>query len=288
MQRIMLGGLMALAAAGASGAAQALGADEGRQQGAAMAAMHHDDAPVASPAVQPVPEGSVEGRDQVYGSLKGKPLKGYFVKPAKAAPGLPGVIVFHEWWGLNDNIRRMADRLAAQGYLVLAADLYGGHAAEKPDEAQALMQQATADGPGIDANIQAAYDWLKSDVKAARVGTLGWCFGGSLSFEAGQVLGGRTAATVIYYGFVNNHPDELNKLKAPVAGFFGGQDKGIPPETVQGFQKELEAEGKHPLIRIYPDAGHAFANPSGKNYRNDDAEDAWKRTLDFLGEHLKG
>ena len=277
---------LALCAAGWCGGTQAAAADA-QQQAETMAAMHHDDAPVASPAAQTPPIGAVEGQEVAYGSVKGRTLKGYFVKPAKAAKGLPGVIVFHEWWGLNDNIRRMADRLAAQGYLVLAADMYGGQSADKPEQAQALMQQAIAGGPDIDANIEAAYGWLKDSAKARRIGTLGWCFGGSMSFEAGQALGGRSAATVIYYGFVNDHPDELARLKAPVLGFFGGKDGGIPVATVQGFQKGLEAQGQHPLIRIYPEASHAFANPSGKSYRKDDAEDAWKRTLDFLAQYLK-
>jgi carboxymethylenebutenolidase len=280
----MIGSALALALA--CGGAQA-GAAEARRQADAMAAMHHDDAPVPSPAAQTPPGAPVEGREVTYGAAKGQALKGYFTRPAEAAEGLPGVIVFHEWWGLNDNIRAMADRLAAQGYLVLAADLYGGRQAEKPDQAQALMQQALADGPAIDANIEAAYGWLKDQAKAGRIGTLGWCFGGSISFEAGQELSGRTAATVIYYGFVNDQADALAKLKAPVLGLFGGQDGGIPVATVQGFRKGLEAQGRHPLIHIYPDAGHAFANPSGKNYRKDDAEDAWKRTLEFLGRYLK-
>lgn len=279
--------VLTLCAAAWCGGAQAASAAEAQQQAGAMAAMHHDDAPVASPAVQAVLSGSVEGKTVTYGKFAGKDLNGYFARPAGAAGG-PGVIVFHEWWGLNDNIRRMADRLAAQGYLVLAADLYGGRSADQPDQAEALMQQAIAGGPDIDANIEAAYAYLKGTAKAGRIGTLGWCFGGSMSFEAGQALGGRSAATVIYYGFVNDHPDELARLKAPVLGFFGGKDGGIPVATVQGFQKGLEAQGRHPVIRIYPDAGHAFANPSGKNYRKDDAEDAWKRTLDFLAQYLKG
>ncbi len=273
----------------ASGADQATpAASSAQQQASAMAAMHHDDAPVASPAAQQaVPVGSVEGRDLVYGSAGGKSLKGYFVKPVKAEPNLPGVLVFHEWWGLNDNIRRMADQLAAQGYLVLAVDMYGGHSADKPDEAETLMNTALSDIPAVDANIQAAYDYLKNTAKADRIGTLGWCFGGSMSFEAAQVLSGRTAATVIYYGFVNDKKEQLEKLKAPVLGFFGGKDGGIPVATVQGFQKGLEDLGQHPRIHIYPDAGHAFANPSGKNYRKQDAEDAWRHTLQFFNEKLK-
>lgn len=273
----------------ASGADQAAAApSSAQQQASAMAAMHHDDAPVASPAAQQtVPVGTVEGRDLVYGSAGGKELKGYFVKPVKAEAGLPGVLVFHEWWGLNDNIRRMADQLAAQGYLVLAVDMYGGHSADKPDEAEALMNTALSDIPAVDANIQAAYDYLKNTAKADRIGTLGWCFGGSMSFEAAQVLSGKTAATVIYYGFVNDKKEQLERLKAPVLGFFGGKDGGIPLATVQGFQKGLEDLGQHPRIHVYPDASHAFANPSGKSYRKQDAEDAWRHTLQFFNEKLK-
>ncbi len=286
MKPAVPGNVLALLLCLACGGAHA-GAAEAQQQADAMAAMHHDDAPVPSPAAQTPPGAPVEGREVTYGTAKSQALKGYFTKPAKAAAGLPGVIVFHEWWGLNDNIRAMADRLAAQGYLVLAADLYGGHSADQPEQAQALMQQALVDGPAIDANIEAAYGWLKDSARAGKIGTLGWCFGGSISFEAGQELSGRTAATVIYYGFINDHADELVKLKAPVLGLFGGLDGGISVAMVQGFKKGLEAQGRHPQIHIYPDAGHAFANPSGKSYRKDDAEDAWRRTLDFLARYLK-
>lgn len=275
---------LALGLCGTAGAA----ASDAQQQVDAMAAMHHDDAPVASPAaLRTVPAGSIDPETVAYGTVAGKPVQGYFAAPLKAGPGTPGLIVFHEWWGLNDNIRSMADQLAAQGYVVLAVDLYGGQNATTPDEAGKLMQGALNDLPGDDANIQAAYDYLKNTAKAGKIGTLGWCFGGGMSYEAAQVLSGKVDATVIYYGFVNDKPEQLAKVKSPVLGLFGGKDQSISAETVQGFQKGLEAQGRKPIIHIYPDAGHAFANPSGKNYRKDDAEDAWKRTLDFLNRHLK-
>jgi carboxymethylenebutenolidase len=276
------------------GAAFALGASAlaatPAQQASAMAAMHHDDAPVASPAtlLAPAP-GTVDGAEVRYGTQGGKPLKGYLVKPtAGGGAGTPGVLVFHEWWGLNDNIRRMADRLAAQGYLVLAVDMYGGQSASTPDAAQGLMKAALSEMPAADANIQAAYGYLKNSVKAGKTGTLGWCFGGSMSFEAAQVLGPRSQATVIYYGFVNGDKDQLARIKAPVLALFGGQDDGIPVSTVLAFQHGLEAQGQQPIVHVYEDASHAFANPSGKNYNKDDAEDAWKLTLEFFGKNLKG
>lgn len=276
-------------ALGLCGTAAALPSPDAQQQADAMAAMHHDDAPVASPAaLRKVPAGSIDPETVTYGMVEGKPVQGYFAKPAKAGQGTPGLILFHEWWGLNDNIRSMADQLAAQGYVVLAVDLYHGQSATTPDAASRLMQGALDDFPGDDANIQAGYDYLKGTARAGRIGTVGWCFGGGMSYEAAQVLSGKVDATVIYYGFVNDKPEQLAKLKAPVLGLFGGKDESISAATVQGFQKGLEAQGQKPIIHIYPNAGHAFANPSGKNYRKDDAEDAWKRTLEFLAQHLKG
>jgi len=266
-------------------AAAPAGADA---QADAMAHQHEHDAPVPSAAAAQPPVAAVNGQNLVYGKLGEQPLQGYFVTPAKVEGILPGVIVFHEWWGLNDNIRRMADQLAAQGYAVLAADMYGGKSAETPDDAKQLMATALKNPKDVDRNIDAAYAYLKDTAKAGKIATLGWCFGGSMSFEAAQELSGKLAATVIYYGFVNDQPQALAKMKAPVLGLFGGKDGGIPAATVEAFGQGLEKLGARPIIRIYPEAGHAFANPSGQNYRKDDAEDAWKRTLDFLGENLQG
>lgn len=256
-------------------------------QADAMAHQHEHDAPVATPAAEQAPIAAVNGQNVVYGKLGEHALSGYFVVPAKSDGALPGVIVFHEWWGLNDNIRHMADQLAAQGYAVLAADMYEGKSAQTPDDAKVLMADALKKPKELDRNIDAAFDYLKGTAKASKIATLGWCFGGSMSFEAAQELSGKLAATVIYYGFVNDKAAGLAKMKAPVLGLFGGKDGGIPVTTVEAFTKGLEAQGARPIVKIYPEAGHAFANPSGQNYRKDDAEDAWKRTLDFLGENLQ-
>jgi len=257
----------------------------------AMSHEHSHDAPVASPAaLREVPPDRVDASTVDYGVLNGKPVQGYFAKPTNtnknAKAHLPGVILFHEWWGLNDNIRSMARQLADKGYYVLAADMYLGKSATTPQEAQGLMQTALADPALADRNIEAAYNYLKNTAKAGKIGTLGWCFGGKMSFEAGQVLSGKTDATVIYYGFVDDKAESLDKLTAPVLGIFGAKDTSIPVASAYAMQKGLEARGKRPQLRIYPDAGHAFANPSGKNYNEPDATDAWKHTLDFLAENL--
>ena len=261
--------------------------DENQAYVQKMAQQHAQDRPAPSPAAQAAPASEVVGRIETYGNSDGKTLQGYVAYPASAEGALPGVLMFHEWWGLNDNIKSMANQLAAQGYAVIAVDMYGGRVAQQPDQAQALMQEAIGKPDAIKANIQQAYGYLKDHLKAARVGTLGWCFGGSMSFEAGKILGENLGAVVIYYGFVNGRRDELTALKAPVLGLFGGQDHGISAETVTAFEQGLKALERSPQIHVYPDAGHAFANPSGENYRKADAEDAWARTTAFLREHLQ-
>jgi carboxymethylenebutenolidase len=252
-----------------------------------MAQEHAGDQPTPSPAATNAATAEVIGKMEVYARLGGKPVQGYVVYPAQAEGALPGVLMFHEWWGLNDNIKSMANQLAAQGYAVLAADFYGGRVAQEPSQAQALMQEALGQQLALQSNINQGFEFLRSQMKAARIGTLGWCFGGTMSFEAAKLLGAESDATVIYYGFVNSNPAELAKIKAPVLGIFGAQDQGIPLATVRAFEQALSTAGKPAQIEVYAQAGHAFANPSGQNYRATDAEDAWRKTLAFLSQYLQ-
>jgi carboxymethylenebutenolidase len=215
-------------------------------------------------------------------------VTGYLAYPAAAEGGLPAVLVFHEWWGLNDNIKAMADQLAGQGYVALAADLYGGRVAAQPEAARALMEQALKDRDAMGQNLRQANAYLKEQVKATRVGTIGWCFGGSMSLNAALLAPDQVDATIIYYGFVSGDAEQLKPLQAPVLGLFGGADDGIPLDTVRAFEAALKGLGKPVTIHVYDGAGHAFANPSGKNYQAAAAADAWQKSLAFLAEHLKG
>jgi carboxymethylenebutenolidase len=255
---------------------------------ARMAQAHKTDAPTPSPAAEVLPAVPVKSQNVAYGKVRGRDVSGYLAYPANTEGGLPGVLVFHEWWGLNANIKSMADQLAAQGYVVLAADLYGGRVAEQPDQAKELMTQALKDREAMGQNLRQAHAYLKDQIKATRVGTIGWCFGGGLSFETALLLPEQVDATVIYYGHVSSDPKELAPLKAPILGFFGAADQSIPVDSVRQFEQALKSLGKPVEIHVYDGAQHAFANPSGGNYKADAAADAWKRTLTFLAEHLKG
>lgn len=252
-----------------------------------MAQEHQADRPIASPATHSDSQSPIRSQSVVYGSRGGRDLQGYLAYPANAEGGLPAVLVIHEWWGLNDNIRAMADRLATEGYAALAVDLYGVQAAETPEAAQALMKKAMEDPAGLSRNLKQAHAFLSDEIKAARIGTIGWCFGGTMSLKAGVELGDRLDAVVVYYGHVSGDAETLKSLKAPLLGLFGAADQGIPLESVRSFEAALKASGKAAEIRIFDGAAHAFANPSGLNYKADAAEEAWKQTVDFLAAHLK-
>jgi carboxymethylenebutenolidase len=198
----------------------------------------------------------------------------------------PGLVVIHEYWGLNDWVKEQASKLSDQGYVALAVDLYRGKVATTPDEAHELMRGVPEDRAARD--LHAAVEFLKaqSNVKKNRIGSIGWCMGGGYSL--GMALQEPTlTAAVIHYGHLATDPESLKKINAAILGIFGGQDRGIPVEDVKKCEQTLKQLGKKVEIVIYPDAGHAFENPNNKTgYRPDDAADAWKRTVKFLADTL--
>jgi len=213
-------------------------------------------------------------------------VSGMLYTPAGKGP-FPALIVIHEWWGLNDWVKEQASKFADEGYVALAVDLYRGKVATTPDLAHEIMRGVPEDRAARD--LRSAFDFLASqpNVKKDRIGSIGWCMGGGYSLNV-ALLEPTLAAAVINYGHLATDPVELKKINAPILGSFGGQDRGISPDDVKKFQQALEQLGKKVEIKIYPDAGHAFENPNNKQgYRADDADDAWKRTVDFLSRTLR-
>ena len=202
---------------------------------------------------------------------------------------LPAVVMIHEWWGLNDNIKEMADELAGEGYVVLAADLYNGEVATDPNRARELSSSVRENPQQAITNLQSAVQYLASlpNVNSSRIASLGWCFGGGQSLQlALNSEQHPLAATVIYYGNLVNDTNELSKIKWPVLGIFGDQDNSIPVDSVRAFGRGLNETGVTNEIYIYPGVGHAFANPSGDNYAPQETTDAWQKTLTFLDKYL--
>ena len=213
---------------------------------------------------------------------------GYLVYPVlnpnNNTQKLPAVVMIHEWWGLNDNIKDMANMLAKEGYVVLAVDLYG-EVATDPGRAMELSSSVRNNPEEAVANMQGAVNYLGSleNVNSSRIASLGWCFGGGQSLQlALNSEEHPLAATVIYYGNLVNDRESLSKIKWPVLGIFGDQDQSIPVDSVMQFEQALNEIGITNEIYIYPGVGHAFANPSGDNYAPKETADAWKKTLVFL------
>lgn len=210
---------------------------------------------------------------------------GYLARPA-AEGEYPSVIMIHEWWGLNENIRHMADILAGHGYVVFAVDLYEGRVAtnsstaselasevrNNPDEAVTKMSRATAGVRDLPYTTEA-------------VASLGWCFGGGLSLQL-SVSEADLNATVIYYGTLTTNESVLRDIDEPVLGIFGAEDEVVGIESVREFNQTLSDLGVQKEIYVYEGAAHAFANPSGESFRPEATKDAWEKTLRFLDETL--
>ncbi len=217
------------------------------------------------------------GDETVHGILYTPEGKGPF----------PGIIVIHEWWGLNDWVKEQASKLADQGYAALAVDLYRGKVAKTSDEAHELVRGVPEDRANRD--LEAAFQYLQSlsNVKKDRIGAIGWCWGGGYSLNL-ALQEPKLAADIINYGHLATDTESLKKINAPILGLFGAQDRGIPPEDVKKFGQTLDQLGKKVDITIYPDAGHGFQNPvNGAGYKPADSADAWKKITNFLARTLK-
>jgi carboxymethylenebutenolidase len=284
-------GLMSLAlsiAACDSGDSDSAEADKqaGRANVDAMTREHAGDTADPSAGARIAPRRPVVSERLPYAEVDDELVYGHFVFPSDMIEPLPAIVVIHEWWGLNDNIRAMADRLAGEGYIVLAVDLFGGATATTPEQARQQMLAVVENPDSAAENMRQAFDFVDVTAGAPSIGSLGWCFGGGWSLNAAMLFPEELDASVIYYGQVTDDEDKLHAINAPILGLFGAEDEGITVASVQGFEGALERLRKNYEIHIYPGADHAFANPTGKAYDAAAADDAWQRTLEFLKRHL--
>jgi len=199
---------------------------------------------------------------------------------------VPAVIVVHEWWGLNAQIRRTARQLARQGYVAIVPDLYHGQVAGDAEGAHVLMRGL--EDERVLGDLDAAMAWLAGQprVQGAPVGVMGFCMGGRYA-EMMALHSSRVAAVVMFYGSPITDEGEVDRLGAPLMGHFGAEDRGITAERVSRLETALKRAGKDAQIFTYAGAGHAFMNDERDSYHPDAAKQAWARTLAFLQQHLK-
>ena len=214
---------------------------------------------------------------------------GYLVKPPSGSG--PGVLVIQEWWGLDADLKKMADKLAAAGFVALAPDLYHGQVAghTEMDKAAQLMNTMPADRAGRD--MSGAVDYLagRPDVKGKGIGVVGFCMGGMLSFIIAANRGDKVKAVVPFYGFPQGpmEPD-WSKMTASVSGHMAEKDDFFPPAGAQALEKKLRGMGKDVTLKVHPGTGHAFMGPHNAlgTLNEKLAEQIWPGVIGFLKSKL--
>jgi carboxymethylenebutenolidase len=244
-------------------------------------------APSPAKSNAPPPKSLLE-QDLAYGETKSRNLTGFLAMPADAAEPLPALIVIHDRWGLNDDVKTLTRRLASEGYVALAVDLYGGVTATTPAQAEKLMTDVFADPQSARSNLRQAYDYLEKYAFAPRIGSIGWSFGGGWSLETAVLLPDQLDAMVSYYGPIVSDAAKLRPVAVPMLGLYGAADETIPAQDLVAYRALLTGQlQKNAKIILYPNAKHAFASAGSPDYNADASAQAWKETAAFLSENLK-
>lgn len=215
-----------------------------------------------------------------FSTEDGKEAIGYLIKSSSKSD--KWIFVFHEWWGLNDYIKKESDELRNKlgDINVLAIDLYDGKVADNREDAAKFMQ--SVDQTRAKNIIMGAIKFAGNN---ARVGTIGWCFGGGWSLQASIMLSTQGAACVMYYGIIDNTPETFKNLNAPVLGIFAEQDAWVTPEVYGNLKKNIEAAGKEIILKSF-NADHAFANPSNTKFDEKSTKEAKELTINFFKNKL--
>jgi carboxymethylenebutenolidase len=231
--------------------------------------------PVATPFV------SKKGDMITFATPDGKPANGFLLKAKKASN--KWLLVYQEWWGLNDYIRMEAEKYHADltNVNVLAVDMYDGKVATKQEDAAKYMQGA--DRARLMSIIKGAV--MYAGPKAG-IASVGWCFGGGLSIQSAIAEGAQAKGCVMYYGFPEMDVERLKLLQTDVLGLYGSKDGFISVATVKQFEEAVGKAGKKIEVKMY-DADHAFANPSNPKFDKDATADAYKRSVAYLKDRLK-
>lgn len=233
-----------------------------------------------------MPEDSKPARQNTTFPSGAGEAHGYLALPPSGSG--PGVIVIQEWWGLTDHIADVADRLAAEGFVALAPDLFGGRTAHDADEAGALMSELPVDRSAQE--LGGAVDFLLAHeaVTSSRVGAVGFCMGGGFVLLLAAQQGDKVGAAVPFYGVGPAVPESYSGLTAAVQGHYGERDDFYPADAARAQAEQIRQESGASVEFHFYDAGHAFHNDTDAlgTYSPEDARTAWSRTVAFLRTHL--
>ncbi|MGH8321304.1 MAG: dienelactone hydrolase family protein [Gammaproteobacteria bacterium] len=235
----------------------------------------------------PLPLTAIHSERVQYALVNGHPVYGYLSRPIQTEGTQPGLILIHMWWGLNQHMHDMADRLAREGYVVLAVDMYNGHSTRDPRVAATLMDIASSDSSALLSNLEQAVSYMNTQQHVAQLGVVGWSVGGHWAFQIASDLPQAFDALAVFYAVPYTEPSQLAQLRMPMLAFFGGRDPFVPPAVVQKFQWAAGLASARADIHIYPEANTAFDDPDSTAYDSRDAQDAWGQLDGFLARYLK-
>lgn len=201
----------------------------------------------------------------------------------------PGIVLIQEWWGVEPHIRELAQRLATEGFVVLVPDLYHGKIATEPDDAKKLVMLTFENIEAAIGEIVLALEYLRKNagVQPKKLGLMGFCMGGHLTYRVAERYPHLGAASPWYAGNYDPTPEQVAAINAPLLAIYGETDGGIPVAQVQKVEGLFKATGKDAEFHIYPNAGHAFNNPDHGMYVAAAAKDAWARAVAFFKDKLK-
>ena len=226
-------------------------------------------------------------RQNVTFPSNGNEAHGYLVTPESGSG--PGLVVIQEWWGLDEHMADLVDRFAAEGFVALAPDLFGGTVAHDSDEAGKLLQELPVDRAARD--LSGAVDYLLGldAVTSSTVGTVGYCMGGGFVLLLAANEGSKIGAAVPFYGVGPGVPDTYRSVTAPIQGHYAEQDEMYPVAEAHKQEEQIRAESSGSVEFFYYPAGHAFHNDRDKmgTYDKDSADLAWNRTLEFLRANVR-
>jgi carboxymethylenebutenolidase len=200
----------------------------------------------------------------------------------------PGVVMIQEWWGIEPQIRRLAQKLAAEGFVVAVPDLYHGKVATEPDEAQKMVMMIRGNVKKAAREIIGALDAVKAmpNVEPKKLGLMGFCVGGFLAYYVASRYPDLGAVVPFYGAGYDPTPEEVAKVNAPVLAIYGSKDPSVPSEQVRKIERMYKEAGKEITVKVF-DAGHAFLNPDHGMGNEKAAAEAWPLAVNFLKQHLK-
>ncbi len=200
----------------------------------------------------------------------------------------PGLVLIQEWWGIESHIMDLAQKLAAEGFVVAVPDLYHGQVVTEPNEAQKAIMMLINNVDKAVGEIVGALETLKTNpsVSPKKLGVMGFCVGGFLAWTTASRYSDLGAVVTFYGAGYDPTPDDVAKVNAPVLAIYGSKDQSISQEQIEKIKKLYKDAGKELTVKVY-NAGHAFINPDHGSGDEASAKDAWPKAVQFLKDHLK-